>query len=61
MDYCKFFQDIEKDPKAPIDITVGEFYSAAEHTNTCKDCLAICERVAALDDGHDRGISVSLN
>ncbi len=60
MDFCKFFADIEKDPYAPVNITVGEYLLAAEHTKTCAACYAICERVVREDD-EDRGISVSLN
>ncbi len=61
MDFCKFFQDIEKDPRAPIDITVGEFYAASDHAKECAGCHSICERVAAMDDGHEPGLTIGLN
>ncbi len=63
MDFCKFFADIEKNPRAPIDITVGEYIQAADHVHECKACFDACTRVAEAnpDTGSDPGIPVSLN
>jgi predicted anti-sigma-YlaC factor YlaD len=61
MDFCKFFQAIEKDPLAPVDITVGEFLQAAEHVDECATCRDVHTRVLRRGDDEGRGIPVSLN
>jgi hypothetical protein len=38
-EWCKFFEDIEKDPKAITPrLTVRDFLAAREHIAQCKDC-----------------------
>ena len=61
MDFCKLFADIEKDPRAPVKLTVGEYMDAAEHARQCKTCYERVERVALQDDGGADGIAVSMN
>ncbi len=60
MDFCKFFSDIEKDPTAPVNITVRQNIEAGDHVRTCPTCYAICERVAGSTD-NSNGISIGLN
>lgn len=48
MDFCKFFADIERDPKAIIPkLTVREFIKAKEHGQTCDVCSLRIERTLA--------------
>lgn len=48
IDFCKFFADIEADPKALTpSMTVRQFQMAKEHVNECKRCYDTTERVLA--------------
>lgn len=48
MDFCKFFEDIEKDPSSSIpSITVRDLLRARAHIQTCETCAQRAERVLA--------------
>jgi hypothetical protein len=47
-EWCKFFDDIEKDPKAITPrLTVRDLLAAREHIDQCKDCSDSMDRVLA--------------
>lgn len=51
IDYCKFFADIEADPKAITPrLTVRQFLEAKKHVHTCHICHASVNRVLAQHD-----------
>lgn len=48
IDWCKFFADIEKDPKAIVPrITVRQMIQAREHLANCDNCDLRMQRVEA--------------
>lgn len=47
-EWCKFFQDIEKDPTAITPrLTVRDLYAAKDHIDECPECFASSDRVIA--------------
>jgi hypothetical protein len=48
IDFCKYFADIERDPRAhPPRLTIRQFYAAREHVQNCDNCYNRTERVLA--------------
>ena len=46
--WCEFFANIEKDPKAITPrLTVRDLLAAKEHIDSCKDCSDSMDRVLA--------------
>lgn len=45
-DWCRFYAEIETDPRKIIsDLTIGDYLQAAQHLNDCPKCEASSERV----------------
>ncbi len=60
LDFCKLFEAIEANPRAPVHLTVGQHLAAAYHVRECKECAELVERVAS-QYPEETGIDVSLN
>jgi hypothetical protein len=60
-DFCKFFREIEKNPKKLIipRPTVREYLALKNHVNGCDNCNNIVNRVCASDT--DTSIPFSIN
>ncbi len=61
LDYCQLFKDIEADPLAVVQLTIGQYYGAAEHVKTCQDCRDRAERVVESAPPTEPGIDISQN
>lgn len=45
-EWCQFFQDIEKNPRAIVPpLTVRDYLEAEQHMAKCKDCQDSSDRV----------------
>ncbi len=61
MDFCEFFKAIERDPKAIVKLTIGEYFGAAQHVKECQSCADIVDKVDSMNPDKDNTIGFNPN